>query len=145
MELYNPNNVGHMLKHQGRLLNLQFVPGTNVVTAQDMGTLNLVNMNSLSLQNLKTTVNEKYHKTVKDTYLDGTHFDNTRGQHNIAVNGLANSNLAGKAINIGSYGDNDSFINKDGTANISVKGGTTAAEGSTLNIGLQNLQPYLLL
>ena len=64
---------------QAQLLNLQFVPGTNIVTAEQVGALNLVDSNTILLQNLKTTVNEKYKKNVTETVLKGTHFDNTRG------------------------------------------------------------------
>ena len=60
----------------------------------------------------------------------------------ITVNGNANSNVAGKAINISNYGAADKYTNKDGVSNIDVLAATTSAPGSSVNIGLQNL-PYL--
>ena len=93
-----------------------------------------------ALVNLKTKVNEKYHKNVSDTYLDGKNFDNTRGHQMITVNGLADSNIAGKAINIAAYGAKDKYTNKDGVSNIDVLAAKTSAKGSSVNIGLQNMQ-----
>ena len=71
---------------------------------------------------------------------DGKNFDNTRGHQMITVNGLADSNIAGKAINIAAYGAKDKYTNKDGVSNIDVLAAKTTAPGSSVNIGLQNMQ-----
>ena len=93
-----------------------------------------------SLVNLGTTVHQTHHTNVHDTYLSGNNFDNTRGTHNIAVKGMATSDLANKAINIGSYSGPNSFTNNKGHANIDIGGAMTTAKGSSINIGLLNLQ-----
>ena len=47
MELYNPSVVGHMLNHQDHHLIPRAVPASNVLVAQNIGSLNLMNLENV--------------------------------------------------------------------------------------------------